>query len=178
MFLSACSSISGVPSSRQDRSPEIEAIRPDVLKQYHAFYVAPIDIYTGTGDVLDRVSDREARDLAESFRAKIIRQLGSSHAIMSSPAKNVAIIKIAITDVSTNYALMQLRPGILIPNSARGGASIDARFVDSVTGQSLVTFRDSKQGERKGFLSGLGKWDGVERAFDQWASNLAGAIRK
>jgi hypothetical protein len=174
--VSGCAVIDAASPSRADVAPEITGADPESLKNYTAFYVPPIRVYEIKGDILKRVDDRATVDLAEHFRAKIIRALDSKHTSFSQPASGVAMLKVAISDISTNYATLQLRPGILVPNSMRGGASIEATFVDSVSGKEILTFRDSEKGERVGFLSGLGKWDGAKRAFDSWARQLGETV--
>lgn len=174
----ACQSTATLAPSRESAAPVIEAAQPGVLKHYDAFYIPDIEVYAIEGDVLRRVNEREVEDLAQQFRSKIIRQLGSKHTMFPQPARNVAKINIALSDVSTTYALLQLYPGMVIPNAMRGGASIEAKVIDSVSGKVVMTFRDTRQGQRQGFLSGLRKWDGVEGAFDEWAAQLGSAITR
>lgn len=151
---------------------------PNTLRKYDAFYVEQVDAYSVEGDYLRRVDDTEVRRLAEIFRTKIIRELGEKHTSFPQPAKNVGIIKVSMTDVASTYALLQVRPGLVAPNSARGGATIEAQFVDSVSRETVASFRDSRGGEREGLLSGFGKWDGVEKAMDHWAQLLSTSIRR
>lgn len=157
---------------------QVETKAPGILKRYNSFYIADIGVYAVEGDHLRRVEDREVQMLAEEFRAKLIRNLGSRHSPIPQRTRDTALISVAITDVSTTYAAFQLLPGSIVPNALRGGASIEATIVDSVSNEEIAHMRDSRQGARQGFLSGLGKWDGVKRAFDEWAQMLAQAIRK
>ena len=157
---------------------QVEAKEPGIMKRYNSFYISDIAAYSIEGDYLRRIDDREVQNLAEEFRSKLIRSLGSRYSPIPQKTKNTAIISVALTDVSTSYAAFQILPGAIIPNALRGGASIEAKVLDSVSNEELVTVRDSRQGERQGFLSGLGKWDGVERAFDEWAMLLSSATRK
>ena len=167
-----------VPPSRGRTEPSFWEKSSGILKRYDSFYIPPIEAFTVEGDKLRRVQQTEAENLAESFRAKIIQRLGDRYSVLPQPARNVAIIKVAISDVSTNYALFQLLPGYVVPNPMRGGASIQADFLDSISNQPVAIFHDSRQGARQGFLSGLGKWDGVEKAFDEWAQLLVSNIRR
>ena len=166
-------------ASRIEPNPpaEFTTSSPGVLKRYDAFYVAPVEVYEIEEDYLRRVSDAEVRNLGEELRTKLIRKLDQRSTTLPQPARNVALIKIALTDVSTNYAMFQLTPGVLFPNPMRGGASIEAQFIDSVSGKTVAQFRDSRSGERRGFFSGLTEWDGVKTAFDEWAQLLASEIR-
>ena len=178
LFVISCSSLIESSPSRLEQKPQIQSASPDILSRYSAFYVPEINILTIEGDALRRVDDSEVERLVADFRNKIIRQLGSKHTMFSQPAKNIGVIKVTVTDVSTTYALFQLYPGAIIPNALRGGASIEANITDSQTGQLLVNYKHSRQGERQGFLSGLGKWDGLKKAFDEWARELGAAVKK
>lgn len=166
-----------VPESRESGKAVLEEIEPGALGRCEAFFVEPITVYSIEGDYLRRVEDEEVQKLADDFRRKIIRELDSRHTMMPQPRRNMALLRIAITDVSTGYLTLQLLPGALVPNAMRGGASIEAEFIDSVSGARIALFRDTRQGERQGFLSGLGKWDGVQKAFDEWARMLKGAVK-
>ncbi len=169
-------------NSALERDPNknlrVDTKSPGIMKRYNSFYIKDISVYSIEGDYLRRVDDKEVQELAESFRSKLIRQLGDQHATIPQRASNTAVINISLTDVDTTYAGLQVLPGLIVPNAMRGGASIDAKIVDSVSNQEVVRVRDSRQGGRQGFFSGLGKWDGAERAFDEWAQILAEAIRK
>ena len=177
-YLLGCQSTASLPPSRLDDGPHIQSVEPDVMQRYDAFYIPDIAVYSVEDDVLRRVSSREVQDLADKLRTKLIHQIDDKYTMFSQPAKNVAMIRIALTDVSTTYTVFQLLPGVVFPNAMRGGASIEAKVVDSITGKEVLTFRDTRQGKREGYFSGLGKWDGVEKAFDEWAFELDSAIKK
>lgn len=155
---------------------KIEEKSPGVLRRYSSYYIGDIGVYTVEGDYLRRVDNKEVRELADEFRAKLIRGLGSHHSPIPQPASNVAVIKVALTDVTSTYAAFQILPGSLVPNPMRGGASIEATISDSVTKQTLVRVTDSRQGGREGWFSGLGKWDGAQKAFDEWAEILGDSV--
>lgn len=157
---------------------QVQSKSPGILRRYNSFYIADIEVYAVEGDYLRRVDDKEVQNLAEEFRSKLIRNLGDQYATIPQRASNTAVIKVALTDATTSYGVFQILPGAIVPNALRGGASIDASIVDSVSNQEIVRVRDSRQGARQGFFSGLGKWDGTEKAFDEWAQVLASAVKK
>lgn len=168
------------PTMGSESRNNLQVVRkePQVLRRYDSFFISDIGVYSIEGDALYRVQDREVEDLAEGFRAKLIRSLGSQHAVIPQRTRNTGVIKVALTDVSTSYGALQILPGAVVPNAMRGGASIVATVHDSVTNEMLVKVTDSRQGSRQGYFSGLGKWDGTERAFEEWAQILAQAVRK
>jgi hypothetical protein len=173
-----CSSIGTSSPSRVTVPPYFEEVSPGVLKSYTGFFVQPIELYGVDGDALRRVDDNDTRKLADDFRRKLIKSLGNKHATIPSASRSVALLEINIADVSSTYTAFQLLPGVLMPNVMRGGASIEARFIDSVSRKQVALFKESRQGEREGFLSGLGKWDGAEKAFDEWARLLGKHVNR
>ena len=160
----------------QPVKPQVTYKSPGILKKYRAFYVAPIEIYTNDSGRLVPAEDRELDDLALSFREKIIRGLGDSFTQFNLPARDVALIEVAITDVWSTRALLNLRPGLLVPNTFEGGASMEAQVFDSITHEVIASVTDSRAGERKGFLTGLTKWGGTKAAFDSWAADIRKAV--
>lgn len=178
-FLAGCqTSGSVVPSSREASAPYFEENSPGAVKRYDSFYVMPIEAYTIEGDYLRKVDDADIDRLTDEFRAKLIDKLGDRYAVIPQPSLKVAFLKVAITDVSSSYMMFQILPGYVVPNPMRGGATIEAKVIDSVSNRQVAIFRDSRQGARQGYFSGLGKWDGARRAFDEWARLLVTHIRR
>lgn len=151
---------------------------PGILRQYDAFYVSPVTVLGSDKGRLTASSSRELNDLGERFREKVIHSLGSRHTMFPHPAKNVALVEITITNVWSNRAITNLRPGILVPNVLDGGATMESVFIDSVSQKPILKVWDSRSGERAGYLTGLTKWGGVQSAFDEWAILLSRNIRQ
>jgi len=158
--------------------PYIEVKRPGILKSFDAFYILPVDIYSIEGDALQRISDDEVIGLGEEFRARLIRKLGDRAAPLPQPTANVANVRVGLMDVSSTYADFQILPGAVFPNALRAGASIQAEFFNSVTNERVALIRESRQADRRGYFSGLRKWDGVETHFDSWTQLLSQAVRR
>ncbi len=152
--------------------------KPGILKTYDAFFVEQIVVYGQDKGSLVPASSNELDELAHSLRDKIIRALGSRHTMFNQPARNVAILRVAITNVWSNNTLTNLRPGLIIPNVLEGGASMEALVIDSVSGQEVAKIADSRPGKRQGFMSGLTRWGGTEAAFDDWSMLLNRSIRQ
>ena len=161
-----------------EAGPKVSFSKPGALKSYDAFYVDPVAIYTNDKGRLVPAASREIDNLAKSFREKIIRALGDRHTMFDQPARNTAIIRVVITDVWSNRALLNLRPGLVVPNALEGGASMEAEIISSVSKKRVALITDSRPGTRKGFMSGLTKWGGTEAAFDDWAMLLKQSIRQ
>jgi hypothetical protein len=79
-------------------------------------------------------------------------------AISTGPGPKTARIRIAITNVKKGSVL------------GLGGASIEAEFLDSLTGEQIAAFLESKQ-ERKPF-GAFSSWDDSKAVMDDWAQRL------
>lgn len=172
----ACSTNTLSPENYPDNlAHEIRFSDPQILSRYDAFYVEPVIMSSNDSKSLFPAPDNEMKDLAFTFREQIIRALGSKVTNFNQPARNVGIIKIKVHDIWSDSALLNLRPGAIVPNTFRGGATMEARFLDSVTKKEFGYVVDSRRGTRQGLFSGLGKWDGAKNAFSDWAKLLAEA---
>ncbi len=155
----------------------LQSETPEVLKNYTAFHINPIIIYSNDKGRLVVPTQIEVDRLAKLFRDKLIRELGSSYTGFDHPAPHVAIIDIKIVDLWTSRAIEALRPGLIFPNNLSGGATIEATFFDSKSREIIATVWDSRPGDRTGFFSGLTKWKSTEAAFDEWTQLLKKSIK-
>ena len=156
--------------------PRVHFKKPGILKTYEAYYVEPVLLYANDSGRLTPATSEELNRLAVEFRSKIVRALGDRVTHFNQPARNVAILRVAITDVWSDRTLLNLRPGLIIPNTASGGASMEAQVFDSVSKGIVAEVADSRRGARRGFMSGLGKWSGADAAIDEWALLLQRSI--
>lgn len=152
---------------------KIECVPPQKMKRYTAFHIEQVHLLSGDRGSLVPVEGREVRDLEATFREKLIRALGDRYTAFNHPTSGVALVEISIVDISSDSAILNLRPGMIVPNAYRGGATMQASITDSVTGATLCEILDSRQGGRQGYFSGLGKWDGAKNAFEEWAQMIA-----
>jgi hypothetical protein len=164
------------PVAAANNRLRVDTKSPGIMKRYNSFYVADVAVYSVEGEYLRRIEDREVDNLAQDFRSKLIHSLGNRHSPVPVQANKSAVIKVNLTDVYSNGAAFQVLPGIIVPNAMRGGGSIDATVLDSVTNEEIAHMRDTREGARQGYLSGFGKWDGVKTAFNEWAQILGGAV--
>ncbi len=164
--------------TKSAQGPYVEVSKPGILKQYQAFYLNPIHFYSNDDrGRLISAEEREIDQLAASFKEKLVRKLGSRYSFFNQPARGVAIIDIQVMDVWSGRTLEALRPGLILPNNLGGGATMQAHIYDSVTKKKIATIWDSRSGKRTGYFSGLGKWNGTEAAFDEWAVLLSKSTR-
>lgn len=172
----SCSSLLDGPEDLEGKHT-VQFAEPGILRRYESFYVAPVVMTEADQQRVYAPTDGDLLKLGETFRDEVIKSLGSKYTQLNHPTRNVAQIYITVSNVWSDAALLSLRPGVLLPNTFRGGATMEARFVDSVTRKEIGVVYDSRRGTRQGFMSGLGKWDGAKRAFQEWAGMLAQATR-
>ncbi len=145
---------------------------PGILRHYQSFAIGDVQVIFTARDAELGVSQREINEMARTFRERLIRALGNSYAVLDSPARGKAIIRVALVDVTPNRLLGSLTPGILMPKVGAGGAAMEAEIIDSVSGRRLVAVMDQRMREPTGYFQGWKKWSSTEEAFDGWANIL------
>jgi hypothetical protein len=127
----------------------------------------------------------DVRDLANSFYQKLSEQLGKDYTIVQSSGPDVMRLSVALTDVENGMPFMDtistVVPQAIILSAGKklatgtgafvGQASLEARLVDSQSGELLGAGIDRRAGGKK-IGKGTGFWRDVENAFDYWAAKI------
>jgi hypothetical protein len=131
------------------------------------------------GEALARTKTtaEERRTLASNFRQIVVKELGGSYPVVAEAGPDVLRIRAALTDVAptdrlTNAATLA---AVGVPFDL-GGASVEAAFLDSRSGQLLAAVVDRKSGNPLKTLDGLTRWDHAKTAFTLWAKELRDAL--
>ena len=172
-MFSACSAVGSPEVGTGANQNSFWEATPGIMRSYRAAFIEEIQILSGDTGRLVVAGDNEMESLASEFRSEIVRALGSKHSVMPVPARGIAIIRVRLTNISSSRTLEALRPGLVVQNNMRGGATIEVSFYDSISGKELARLADTRAGQRRGYFSGLGKWDGVRTAFRDWAPMIA-----
>ncbi len=152
---------------------QITTANPQILQSYSSYYIEPITVYALQDEELKFAEPSDVAELNELFRQKLLRQFGRKASNFPQASKGTAILSIAVSDVSVPQLIHQLKPNLSVPNADRGGAMIEARFLDSVSKKDLLTYRDSQTGNGESIFAGFDRWESLTKAFDSWAKELA-----
>lgn len=128
----------------------------------------------------------DVRALANSFYKKLSEHLSKDYTIVQSSGPDVMRLSVALTDVehgmplldsistvalSPIYALDMDRKVASSTHFFVGHANVEARLVDSISGELLGAGIDQRAGGRK-LGKGTGFWRDVENVFDYWAAKI------
>lgn len=128
----------------------------------------------------------DVRALANSFYKKLSEHLSKDYTIVQSSGPDVMRLSVALTDVehgmplldsistvalSPIYALDMDRKVASSTHLFVGHANVEARLVDSISGELLGAGIDQRAGGRK-LGKGTGFWRDVENVFDYWAAKI------
>jgi len=128
----------------------------------------------------------DVRALANSFYKKLSEQLSKDYTIVQSSGPDVMRLSVALTDVehgmplldsistvalSPIYALDKDRTVAKSTHLFVGHANVEARIVDSMSGELLGAGIDQRAGGKK-LGKGTGFWRDVENVFDYWAAKI------
>lgn len=163
------------------RSPEF------TIGKYTAFYIEPVALWHGEDMAKESGLEPEQLEaLAEYFRDVLSKVPdGQKLQLAAQPGPGVISVQAAITEIETSSpvsnALTSVIPvGILLSAGKQaatgqamgvGKCSVEMRFVDSVSGDKLALFAETKVG-KKYSASGFTETGQSKEAMDEWAALL------
>ncbi len=141
------------------------------LKNYTKFIVKPVQVRLTKEARKRDVDPAKLKEMARYTRKQFVTELKKSgYGVVNSPGSGTVILRLALTDVNPARILANIHPGMIITGIGLGGASGEAEFLDSQTGQVVAAVIESQKGER-GF-DGLTKYGNAENVIDRWAKRL------
>lgn len=143
------------------------------LGQYSRFIVDPVIIHLRPEVEVDeyKVTAEELKELADCFRNEVVAVLKDGYAVVKKPGVGGVIrLRIAITDVEPNTPFLNVHWVTSLPGMGLGGASMEAEFIDTQSGERIFAFIDSRKGKRYKKIKGLTRWGHSKDIFKQWAN--------
>jgi hypothetical protein len=119
------------------------------------------------------------KKLADEFRDIVVAELGTDYPVTSESGADVLRIRAAITDVvPANPALNILTTAVAVMPMDMSGASLEAEFLDSRTGERLAAMAERKRGTPTDLKGGFTELGHVRSAMKQWAKELKNALQR
>ena len=160
-------------------------VRPDVnWTQYNKIIIAPVT-YWGSEEAKISQSDRQT--LVNYFQQSLKDNLGKKFQVVEEPGPGVMTLTVALTDADSATPL--LRSISMIVPQARllssvtylasgsfpfvGGAQVEAKLEDSVSGQVLAAIVDKRLGAGSASAGFQWRWGDVQSAMDFWSETAA-----
>jgi phenylpyruvate tautomerase PptA (4-oxalocrotonate tautomerase family) len=135
------------------------------LAEYSGFMIDPVQIR-----VEREALDAEKRaEVARYMRDAIVRVLDENdYAVVTQSGTRTARLRVAITDIQESKWYLNIHPATKLTGVGKGGASMEAEVIDSVTGEQLAA--TIRRGQGKQFeLSPFSTIDDVKAVIDKWA---------
>jgi len=158
-------------------------------KNYNKIMLDAVSVWVGEDSQASDtgvIPPDDVRALANSFYQKLSEQLGKDFTLVQSSGPDVMRLSVALTDIEHGLPLLDtistvvLSPIIALDQDKKvakgtyifvGHANVEARLVDSRSGELLAAGIDQRAGGKK-LGKGTGFWRDVENVFDYWASKI------
>ena len=147
------------------------------IRRYSKFIVDPVVIHFHTGSkaieerTKGKITEQDITDLKNYMHDAIVNAISDRYGIAYRPGPGVARVRIAITDLKKSNVLMNIHPGSKLLGSGLGGASLEAEWLDSQTGEQIAALVESQLGDRLS-LDGLSEWGDAKAIMDDWAQRF------
>jgi len=139
----------------------------DDLRDYSSFIVDPVEIRVERDPPV--MNPEQRAEVARYLRTKldeVLEHLG--YDVREEAGVGTGRFRVAITDVQKAKWYLNLHPGSKLSGVGRGGASMEAEVVDSVTGEQLAAVVRAGRGSQFE-LDQFSQLDDVKDVIDRWA---------
>ena len=149
----------------------------ETIRCYSKFIIDPVVVHfhAGSEAVVKRtkgkITEQDITDLKNYMHDAIVKTLSDRYSIAYRPGPGIARVRIAITDLKKSNVLMNIHPGSKLLGSGLGGASLEAEWLDSQTGEQVAALLESQLGDRLS-LDGLSEWGDAKAIMDDWAQRF------
>lgn len=147
------------------------------IRRYSKFIIDPVVIHFHTGSkaieerTKGKITEQDITDLKNYMHDAIVDAISDQYGIAYRPGPGVARVRIAVTDLKKANVLMNIHPGLKLLGSGLGGASLEAEWIDSQTGEQIAALVESQLGDRLS-LDGLSEWGDAKAIMDGWAQRF------
>jgi hypothetical protein len=164
----------------KDRA-DLRWVNPDA--QWGKYDAVMIDPVTFWGDEAGSVSPQDQQTLCNYFYGALRDELGKRFRIATAPGPGVMRVQVAITDASAATpglrTISTIVPQLHALNTAQslatgkllftGGAQVEGKVMDSVTGRVLAEAIDRETGGGNVETAVVWEWGDAENAMQLWA---------
>ena len=154
---------------------------------YTKIWLDPVQVWVDTATTADRQKDLQ--QLADMLYSLVYQSLAKDYEMVTQPGPNTLHLQAALTGadranvalraISTVPAPMNvLALGSMVKNVGTGKpafvgeASVEARLLDSVTGEVLAASADRRVGKKRLDLDAFNSWDDAHKALEYWAQQV------
>ncbi len=148
------------------------------LKGYTKFMIEPVEIVFHADAKGEDLPEEELQKLVTYYEEAIRERFNDRYQVVESPGPNTAILRTAITDIKPNKVYLNLHWSTTLLGSGIGGADFEGEFVDSQSGENILSVLDSKKGSSAKYHKGLSKWGHTKSVIKAWTKVLAKQVEE
>ena len=156
------------------------------LADYDKFLFDPVEIFLAPDSPYKGINSTQMQAISATMRAVMVKALEPDYPVVSQPGKGVARVSIAIANLSVTkkkrkligYTPVGLAVGGIrqvadaLSNISIEGATVEAEFVDTQTGERVGVRVATKPFAQGGVGESAMSWEALETAFEFYAKNV------
>ena len=158
--------------SKLQKNPRFEGSRiytnPNTpIKNYSRFIVNPVQVRLsslGAHRAIDPAKHQEISQYAYQQFVDALQKGG--YEVVTRPGPGTLIFRSALTEVAQS----ELKSRSFLMNISLGGASIEAEFIDALSGEVVVAVMESQRGTIP--PTGSNEYENAKNVVDRWAKRL------
>jgi len=137
------------------------------LKNYSRFIVNPVQVRLSSIGAQRHSDPGKLQEISQYAHQQFVSALQSGgYAVVTSPGPGTLILRSALTEVAPS----EIKRSSFLMNISLGGASIEAEFVDALSGEVVVAVMESQRG--KIITTGSNDYENAKNVIDRWAARL------
>jgi len=118
------------------------------------------------------VNSQKMIEFAEFFQGYAMGIIGKDYDIVQKPQAGTLIIRSAITNVILEKPLSDVHRAMVVPGLGLGEASMEAEFIDAVTGERVGAVMVSHQEDQSNTMKGPVEWGETRNVLKKWVRLL------
>lgn len=139
------------------------------LKNYSRFIVNPVQVRLSSKGAYRGADSTKQQEIAQYAHQQFVTALqNSGYPVVTSPGPGTLILRSALTEVARS----EIKPRSFMMNISLGGASIEAEFIDALSGEVVVAVKESQRGTHTKVAGNLNEYSNAKNVIDRWAERL------
>ena len=158
--------------SKLQKNPRYEGSRiysnPETsLKKYSRFIINPVQVRLSSLGTNRSADPEKLHEISQYAHQQFVSALQSNgYPVVTSPGPGTLILRSALTEVAPSA----FKTRSFLMNVSLGGASIEAEFVDALSGEIIIAVMESQRG--KITAAGSNEYENAKNVIDRWAARL------
>ena len=137
------------------------------IKNYSRFIVNPVQVRLSSIGTQRHSDPDKLQEISQYAHQQFVSALQSGgYEVVTSPGPGTLILRSALTEVAPSG----LKSKSYLMNISLGGASIEAEFVDALSGEVVVAVMESQRGKK--ISTGSNDYKNAKNVIDRWAARL------